>query len=275
MKTLTKVLQILDWIVHVARPVTLGEVAVALDLSMATAFRTLHSLEEHRLLSLDPETKTYRPGLGLWSLACLAIDRQGVLATVRPVLQGLVDETGESASYAMYDHGEIVYLDKVDSPRPVAAILKLGERAPAHCVSTGKVILAYLEGEALNVAIRESLARHKSPKYADEAALRAHLAIVRKKGYAINWGEYRNDIAGVAAPVMNHDHWVRTSIGISGPSNRLSPKTLDSYAQIVTRAANALSRQLGAVAPPLMSARSASTRANLPKPERHHVRGTP
>ncbi len=272
MKTLTKVLQVLDWIVRAERPVTLGEVAMGLGLSMATAFRTLHALEEHCLLSLDPATRTYRAGLGLWSLACMAIDRQGVLATVRPVLQELVDETGESASYAMYDHGEIVYLDKVDSPRAVAAILKLGERAPAHCVSTGKAILGHLNGEALDVAMRESLARHNNKKYVDEAALRAHLAVVRKRGYAINLGEYREEIAGVAAPVMNHDHRVRASIGISGPANRLSPKTLEAYASLVTRAANELSRQLGAVATPLVSGQLAARRIKVQNPEPHHVR---
>ena len=62
-------------------------------------------------------------------------------------MTSLVEETGESVHLAIYDSGEVVYIDKREGSQAVRAYSHVGGRAPAHCVATGKALLAFA-GEA-------------------------------------------------------------------------------------------------------------------------------
>jgi len=69
-------------------------------------------------------------------------DPTDIKALVRPHLAAQAAATGETIHLATLDGAEIVYLDKFDSPLPVAAYSRIGARAPASCVASGKALLA-------------------------------------------------------------------------------------------------------------------------------------
>jgi DNA-binding IclR family transcriptional regulator len=75
--------------------------------------------------------------------------------------------------------------------------------------------------------------------------LREELALIRERGYAINRGEYRGEIVGVAAPVRNHLGAVVASVSISGPSYRFGITRAKSFAPAIVAAALSISRKLG------------------------------
>ena len=61
---------------------------------------------------------------------------------VRPFLQRLSMQTGETANLSVLDGHEIVYLERSNSPRVVSIGFHPGARTPAHVVSPGFAILS-------------------------------------------------------------------------------------------------------------------------------------
>ncbi|MGH7126647.1 MAG: IclR family transcriptional regulator domain-containing protein [Stellaceae bacterium] len=75
----------------------------------------------------------------------------------------------------------------------------VGQRAPAHCSATGKAILAFREGFAVPTAA--PLIRFTSTTIDDPAALARELALVHKRGYAVNQEEWRRGVCAIAVPL--------------------------------------------------------------------------
>jgi IclR family KDG regulon transcriptional repressor len=125
----------------------------------------------------------------------------------------------------------------------VRAYSSIGGRAPAYCVASGKALLAYQE-EAL-AHLPEVLQVHTSRTIPSLDLLRRELEQVRIQGFAINRGEWREGVCGLAAIV--HDAMGRpgAAIGISGPADRLNPAALRRYSDVVVDVARSLSRTLG------------------------------
>lgn len=74
----------------------------------------------------------------------------------------------------------------------------------------------------------------------------AELEQIRRDGFAVNRGERVDGVCGVAAPVMDRSGAVNAAIGISGPAERLSLRTLRGYGTLVRDVANRLGHSLGA-----------------------------
>ena len=76
-------------------------------------------------------------------------------------------------------------------------------------------------------------------------AFLAELKQASKTGYALDRGEESETFACVAAPVFDHRSHPVASIWISGPSDRVTPGSLDKLGKKVKQFADQLSRQLG------------------------------
>ncbi len=68
--------------------------------------------------------------------------------------------------------------------------------------------------------------------------------MVRNLGYAINIGEFRDNVAGLAAPVQLGHGEVIAAVGISGPLDRLPRRKTRALAPAVMAAANAIARAM-------------------------------
>ena len=61
----------------------------------------------------------------------------------------------ETVHLAVLSGTEIVYVDKVDSPRPLGIMSKIGQRAPLYCTALGKVLLAFQHEDELKRIIHQ------------------------------------------------------------------------------------------------------------------------
>jgi DNA-binding IclR family transcriptional regulator len=120
----------------------------------------------------------------------------------------------------------------------------VGQRAPAHCSATGKVILAFRPGPPL--ASTAPLTRYTSATIDDPAALARELALVRQRGYAVNQEEWRRGVCAIAMPLRGEGGAVVASVSLTMPTDRFarngSPRRL---LKPLGRAAAAISARLG------------------------------
>ncbi|MFS2055074.1 IclR family transcriptional regulator, partial [Variovorax sp. CT11-76] len=140
--TLAKGLAVMDWMARQARACRVTDVANAFGMARSNAHRTLQTLVECGWAVQDADTSAYRPSLRLFELGAMVSEAADIGALLRPHLAALAQASGETIHLAVLDGAEIVYLDKFDSPLPVAAYSRIGGRAPACCVASGKAMLA-------------------------------------------------------------------------------------------------------------------------------------
>jgi DNA-binding IclR family transcriptional regulator len=111
-------------------------------------------------------------------------------------------------------------------------------------VATGKALLAYASAAVVDAVARE-LRSHTANTITGPAELRAELKRVREAGYAINRGEWREGVCGVAAPIRDGRGSVIAAIGISGPVDRLKSRVAKQFAPAVVEVARSISSRLG------------------------------
>lgn len=243
--TLAKGLSVFEWLVH-QREGRVSEVAKALGLGRSNAHRTLQTLVECGWATQDPTTSVYRPGIKLFELGALLEESVDLRVLLRPVLNELATQTGETIHLAALDGGDIVYLDKFDSPLPVAAYSRVGGRAPAYCVASGKALLSALNEPRDALAKRlGKLTAHTPHTITQLNVLIQQLDKARERGWSENKEEWRIGVCGLGAPVFNARGEPVAAVGLSAPSIRFTRSHARVLGEQVHACARAASQILG------------------------------
>ncbi|QRG06285.1 IclR family transcriptional regulator [Xanthobacter dioxanivorans] len=243
--TTLKALKILETLVRGGRPRGISDLSREIGLPKSNIHRALTTLEAAEYVRRTSES-TYTPTLKLWELGLEVMAQVDIRAIAAPHLKALVAETGESVILAVLDGHDVVYVDKAESGHAIQAITHVGSRIPAYSVGTGKAMLAFAS-EALQAEVAARAVAHTSSTIVGEDALRNEFAAIRARGYAINRGEFRDEVSGVAAPILDGSGAVIGGVGVWGPDQRFSSK-LDVLGVSVLACARRISAEFGAKA---------------------------
>jgi DNA-binding IclR family transcriptional regulator len=138
--------------------------------------------------------------------------------------------------------GEILVVDEATGRFLFGATPEIGRSWPAHATSTGKVLLALTDP----MPSVSRFTRFAPKTITSRADLDRELARVRNQGYALAIDELEPGLGAIAAPIRNHLGFVIAALSINGPVTRLGPKRRRTLIPKVVRAANRVSRRLGA-----------------------------
>lgn len=244
--TLLKGLVVLEALAVSREPRGVTEFAHELGLQKSNVHRLLQTLAAAGFVRQDPESGRYQCTLKLFELGTLIADRLDVVTVARPHIAALAHRTAETVHLSVLDGAEVVYVDKIDSPQPVRAYSRVGGRAPAYGVATGKALLAFSSAfPASLVDITARLHAHTPRTLTEPDALERELLRARTKGFAVNRGEWRESVGGIAAPIFGRSPDPVAAVGISGPIARLTATRMRDFAPHVVATANAISRALG------------------------------
>src|SRR5690606_12573438 len=91
----------------------------------------------------------------------------------------------------------------------------------------------------------DALIAHTKATCTSLAMLQKELLKTRRQGYAVNRGEWREGVGGVAVAVFNHLGEPAAALGISGPLDRLTSAQMKKFASTVVQCAKAISHNMG------------------------------
>ncbi|GAA4064118.1 IclR family transcriptional regulator [Actinomadura miaoliensis] len=190
-KTLHNGLQILELLADHPRGLTLTEIAEAVGVHRTVAHRLVRTLEAHHLCRRD-RFKRISLGAGLVRLAEPV--EQDLRTLARPVLEELTDATGATAHLVVRESDDRVRMLMIVEPRRARmhVAFRPGQVDPIDRGSAGLAILA---------------ARPPVPGEREEVAL------ARRRGFAVSYGEIAASIIGISAVVPGANP--QTSIGLS------------------------------------------------------------
>ncbi|WP_329463340.1 IclR family transcriptional regulator [Streptomyces sp. NBC_01431] len=242
-------------------PADLGQVADRLGVHKSTALRLLRTLHEHGLVYRQ-EDQRYRLGARLFALAQEAIENLDVREIAHPHLVALNERIGHTVHLAVYEEGEVLYIDKVESRYPVRMYSRIGRPVAITVAAVAKLLLADLpEAERRTVAEKLDYPTYTSRSTPNAAAFLKELAAVREQGWATDLGGHEESINCVAAPVRGADGRVVAAMSVSAPNVVVTAEELLALLPQVRRTAEAVSREYSGS--PVNSTQG-STRPNHP-----------
>jgi DNA-binding IclR family transcriptional regulator len=244
MQSVDRAFQLLD-LFGKRRRLRINEIVEYLDVSAATASRLVTMLQMHGYVVKDTKTRGYIIGPRLRTLALEAQDDYGLRAQVRPSLETLAAETGETAGFGVLQGATVVFLDCVEGPAPSHVLSRIGVLFPAHTVATGKALLAGMTtDELLMLYPRERLQRATRRSLHSRSQLIDELEAVRRGRLAVSNGESEDGVYTIAVSVTDALGRSRGALSIVAPTFRLTDSSLAAMKRVLTREAIELSASL-------------------------------
>ena len=244
-RAISKACGILDAMAEAKRPMALGEIAAAVGYAKSTVYGLLTSMRLNGLIEQDPETGRYALGVRLFEYGSAASSVRNIVSLAQEPMKRLTAATNESASLSMLDRGETLVLSHAEADSSFHIVSEIGSHLPAFCTAQGKVLLSELS-DANVKRILETHAQSYTPHTVTDAdALLKELKAVREQGFAIENGEFKIGIRGVAAPIRDHHGSVRYAVGLLGMFRRVDSDEFRAATAEVLKIAAALSKALG------------------------------
>lgn len=236
-KSATRTLDILEFVVGSGRPVSAAEIAAALSIPVSSLSYLLGTLVERgylrrngRLHLPGPALARLNPGEATGAL----IDR------VHPVVRAVSLQLNETVSFFVRHGFEMEAIAGEVAPQTLRYTIEVGRLVPLHAFAAGKAILATFDEEELaRYFASGNRAAFTAYTLTSEAELREELARVARTGVSRTEEEYTPGIIGIGRAVWLGGRPLG-AISVAIPAARTSPALEERAMDLIKRAADAL-----------------------------------
>jgi DNA-binding IclR family transcriptional regulator len=215
------------------------EIQKRVGLSRPTLYRLLHTLSSRGLIHAEGDPQRFKLAQGVMKLSHVWLKGLDVVNVARPVVEGLRDVTGETAALFSLQKDRGVCVLECESRQVLSISRGVGDSTKITQGATGKAMLAFMEEQ------RRAEFLAKMPRDPQRARLEEDLRGAKRNGYATSRGEIFVGAVAVSSPYYDHKGNVVGSIGLYGPSARVSDAKLSEFAKLVVEAGRKVSSLLG------------------------------
>lgn len=225
----------------------LSEISKEVNLSKATVYRMLVTLEHKGFVTKSESTGKYLLGWGILELLSDTLSRsQSLVQSASPFMERLWHHTSETICLYIQKSFSRLCIAEIPSPHPLKYTVGIGVSVPLHAGAPGKLLLAYLPASEQAEALRHISFRPLTNKtITGEEQLLQELKVIREQGWATSYGERIEGVSCLAVPVIDRKKRVVASLSILGPYIRLQEEHLMSHLDVLQKAARGISSRLG------------------------------
>ena len=218
------------------------DLGTLLDMSMSTVYRYLKTLSEFGFVERQGTGYGLGPRLLIGTGA--NVSSEELIRAADPLLQMLVQETGETAIISRRIGLSAVCLHEVPSEQALRVTLGAGLAGPLDRGALARVLLAYAPPDILGEVIAQRVASATEETDDDERQLQDDLAEIVAAGIARTAGDYLSGTVAMAVPIMRDDGIV-AAIGVIGPEARCGLAWRARVARALPDAARSIVASLG------------------------------
>jgi DNA-binding IclR family transcriptional regulator len=223
-----------------------SELSAELDLAKGTVHGLVKTLRDHGLVEQDVESDKYQLGPALLKLSNRFLYLNELRSRSQAWSESLAARTHESVRVGLAQDDRVLIVHHAFRPDASLQMLEVGAVLPLHATALGKAVLAHA-GDVAEHDVLEGELPKLTGRTLSAPALRAELAEVRARGYAVEREEAVLGEASVAAPIFSRRGTVVGAIGVFGAPERILDANGDPKPSgLVVEAARAISRELGA-----------------------------
>jgi IclR family acetate operon transcriptional repressor len=220
---------------------SISDIARIVGYPLSTTHRLLRSLSKQGFVSNDQELRRYTVGLRVFEIGQRVSQARGFAGIAAPVLERVVDATGEATLLGVRVGHEQLYVHCLPSPRPVQIKAAPGYRGPLHCTSMGKVLVAFSPDPVRETLLNDlQLDRFTPTTTTDRKEFHDEIERVRARGYATSLEEYDVGVNTIAVPVLDTVGGVIAAVACAAPASRAPIETILEFLPSLNDAAEQL-----------------------------------
>lgn len=239
-ESVDRALRLLQELAEHGSGVTLSELASTTGLPKSSLHRTLGALQE-RGFATQRDDARYLLGAELLRIAFEFQGRLDLRVLLRPTLERVRATLNETVHVGVLDGPDVVYVDKLESTRPLSLTSKIGGRNPAHATAVGKALLAWAYPTQASITewVRRDgpLVRRTSRTIVDASHLAKELSRVRADGFSKDLEESEPGVRCLATPVFFGGAVPIAAISVSAPKDRLPTGMMPEVAALLVQEA--------------------------------------
>lgn len=244
-QSVDRALEILELLTE-APSLSTSDIARRLGVHRSTASRLLTTLESRDMVEQVSDRGSYRLGLGLLRMAYPVSTRFDLARDSQVVCDGLAEATQETSNIAILDRGYAVTITQSAGQRMVGVAGQyVGQRAPLHASSTGKLLLAYAAEATWSAFVEEKLQRFTDATRTDPEHLAQDLAVIRECGWSSAIGEWEEGINALAVPVWDATGELVAVVSVTAPDFRMPEGSFAEFLDHLWQAARNFEARLG------------------------------
>lgn len=223
---------------------TLSDLAEELNVEASTVYRLTNTLLHEGFITRDRITKNFRLGSSILQMGNYIITSYDICELSPPILEKLVYDSGETVHLSILEGNKTIYLQVFECSNYVNVFTHVGKTNPAHCTSTGQIILACQPESVVEKVIEAGLPAITPFTITDPKKFRERLAIIKKQGFTFNKDEMNMGVSAIAAPVKTSSSNIKFAVSIAGPSSRINTGTVALLSKLVMQAVDDLSKKI-------------------------------
>jgi DNA-binding IclR family transcriptional regulator len=246
-QSLRKALQILEGMTHISTPTRLQDLARKLRMPQSTLLRFLNTFIDFGYVGQDPETCCYYLTLKLVELGTRASGGYPFVHSLSKYIKQAAAAFNDSSSLCVERDMQMVYIATEEGPgRMLQTLHRIGHIAPMHATGVGKLhLLNYSDTQLEELEKKRGFTKFTGHTITSLDALRAELAQVRDRGYALDNEECEEGVRCIAIPILNSLGQVTAAISISAPVTRMGEERSAEVISYLKDLGSQASRELG------------------------------
>ena len=219
-KTIERVLKILELFKEINSGYTLTEISMLSGLNKSTVLRMVSTLIQHNYLKYNEDNKRYTLGFMMYILGNAAFESLDIRKFAAPYLEDASNKTNLISHLGVLDGSHVIIVNKIwpeEKKNFIKMVSEVGGIVPIHCTGVGKVLLSGKSDEYIRDTFKNSVFKvysEHTAKNVDELLEKIHE--VRKKGYAVNFGEHEPYIKCITYPVYNVKNEIAAAVSLTG-----------------------------------------------------------
>ncbi|MCH3918118.1 MAG: IclR family transcriptional regulator [Spirochaetia bacterium] len=204
MQLINRTLAILTLLSKEPDGVSVKSVSDELGISTSAVHRILSCLKEDGFAFQDNESKKYRIGFKVLTLAQNISQKNALTKIAHEYMNALSKELNKTVELCIVENGSTVCIDYIQNIDTQYFYVRTGFAIPKYATSAGKVIDAYLPTEEVINENKENSFKKIAPNtITDINTYLAELQKIRQLGYAKSNEELQVGVIGVACPIFD------------------------------------------------------------------------
>ena len=244
---LSRGLRVLEILGAAETPMSLSEIARAMDLSRSSVFRLVYTLRHMEFIKDGEQKNTYTLGAQVLNLGFAYLNNQPITTIARPLLAHLRDVTGVSTHLSVLEGHYVLYLGSHQASSGFVSNMVKGTRVEAYTTAIGWCLLSGKSDAELADFCKGldmlPITKHTPTSF---KALKAWVDRMRTDGFIVSRGFREPGGSSIAVPVWDEAGKVVACVNLSGPDSGFDfDRVEEVYVPETKATALQISRELG------------------------------
>jgi len=200
-RSTSRIIEILDLISKNSSGLSLTEISEKIKAPKSSIYPILKTLSDYNFLSYDANNYLYKIGYKAFEIGNSYLDNFDMMDEIKKSMKNIVNVCSETCHFAILIDGDVLYLQKMESPESIRMISSIGKRLPAYSTGLGKSLLMDYDLNQLKKLYPKGLSKITKNTLTSVEELYQQLKQARIEGFTYEIEESNEYIRCIAVPI--------------------------------------------------------------------------